>query len=156
MIRTATKNDIEKILQIWLDASLQSHDFVDKNYWQSILDSVKNHYLPYAKTLVFEDRHQIKGFISVVDEKHIGALFVAPKWQNKKIGQKLLKTAKKHYPMLSLNVFTKNTKAIVFYMQNDFKIISEQIDPSTKEKELKMCWSLGCKSGYKKRYFGDS
>ena len=156
MIRTATKNDIKKILQIWLDASLQSHDFVDKNYWLSMLDSVKNHYLPYAKTLVFEDRHQIKGFISVVDEKHIGALFVAPKWQNKKIGQKLLKTAKKHYPMLSLNVFTKNTKAIVFYMQNDFKIISEQIDPSTKEKELKMCWSLGCKSGYKKRYFGDS
>ncbi len=156
MIRKARNSDIDKILKIWLETSNQAHCFVRENYWQNMLDSVKNHYLPYAKTLVFEDKHQIKGFISIVDDNHIGALFVAPKWQNKKIGKKLLKTAKRHYSMLSLNVFTKNTRAIVFYMQNDFKIVSEQIEPSTKEKELKMCWGLGCKSGFSKRYKGDS
>ena len=156
MIRKAKISDTDKILKIWLEASNQAHSFVGENYWQKMVDSVKNHYLPYAKTLVFEDKRQIKGFISIVDNRHIGALFVLPKWQNQKIGKKLLKTAKRHHPLLSLNVFIKNTKAIMFYMQNDFKIISEQIEPSTKEKELNMCWGLGCKSGFSKRYKGDS
>ncbi|MBE6451940.1 MAG: N-acetyltransferase [Alphaproteobacteria bacterium] len=156
MIRRAKADDIDKILKIWLETSNQAHYFIDKDYWQNMLSSVKNHYLPYAKTLVFEDKHQIKGFISITDEKHIGALFVAPKWQNKKIGRKLLKTAQRYYSLLSLNVFAKNSKAIEFYMQNDFKIVNEQVEVSTREKELKMCWSLGCKSGFIKRYRSDS
>ncbi len=156
MIRKATNKDTAKILDVWLDASKQAHNFIEESYWQEMAVSVQNYYLPYAKTLVFEDKHKIKGFISIIDDKHIGALFVAPKWQGKKIGQKLLKTAKRYYPMLSLNVFTKNTKAIKFYMQNDFKIIAEHLDQSTKEQELKMCWGMGCKSGFRKKRQGDS
>ena len=156
MIRKATDKDTTKIIDIWLETSKQAHDFIEKSYWQKMVISVQNHYLPHAKTLVFEDKHKIKGFISILDDKHIGALFVAPKWQNQKIGQKLIKTVKRCYPMLSLNVFAKNTKAIAFYMQNDFKIIGESTEPSTKEKELKMCWGMGCKSGFTKKRQGDS
>ena len=156
MIRISTNDDVEKIAKLWLDASVQAHSFVAREYWQQMQYSVKMHYLPYAKTFVYEDKHKIKGFISVVDEKHIGALFVAPQFQGQKIGEKLLRTAQRRYPLLSLSVFAKNTKAVEFYQKHKFKIMGEQLEPSTKEQELHMCWSLECKSGFKKRFYGDS
>ena len=156
MIRIIKNSDISKVLDLWLNASIQAHSFVSSEYWQQMQSSVKENYLPYAHTFVFEDKHQIKGFISILDDRHIGALFVSPKFQGKKIGQKLLKTAQRRYPLLSLNVFTKNQRALEFYQKNGFKIISEQQEPSTKETELYMCWGMGCKSGFHKKRQGDS
>ena len=117
---------------------------------------IKKYYLPNTDSYVFEDKRQIKGFISIIDDKYIGALFVMPKYQRMKIGSKLLNFAKKLYPELSLKVFLKNENAVRFYKNNDFKIIGEQVDESTNEKELLMSWSLSCKSGYQKKHPGDS
>ncbi len=113
-------------------------------------------YFPCTETLIFEDKRQYKGFICIADGRHIGALFVAPKFQGKKVGAKLLRCAQRKYSLLTLNVFVKNPRAVKFYQQNGFKIIAEQIEPSTGEKELQMSWALGCKSGFCKKYYGDS
>lgn len=156
MIRYYRPSDAQKISNLWLEASLQAHSFVPADYWRDMQDSIVLYYLPNAETFVFEDKRQIKGFISIVDSKHIGALFVAPKFQNHKIGSKLLKYVQRKYPMLSLNVFVKNQRALCFYQKNGFKIIAEKKEPSTQEAELQMCWSLGCKSGFRKKYYGDS
>lgn len=156
MIRRYKKTDTQKILDLWLSASVQAHHFVPADYWQKMQTSVRDHYLPNTETFVFEDRHQIKGFISVLDGNYIGALFVAPQWQKKRIGGKLLRFVQRRYPLLSLNVFVKNPQAIAFYQRGGFKITAEQIEPSTKEKELQMSWGLGCKSGFIKKYFADS
>ncbi len=156
MIRRQKPADMEKVLDLWLAASVQAHNFVPAAYWQQMRASVRDHYLPNSETFVFEDKHQIKGFVSILDGNYIGALFVAPKWQQKRIGSKLIKFAQKRHPLLSLNVFVKNARAISFYQQHNFKIIAEQIEPSTKEKELRMSWGMGCKSGFLKKYFADS
>jgi putative acetyltransferase len=156
MIRKSQHQDIDKMLNLWLQASLQSHNFVVAEYWHNMMPIIKKYYLPNTESYVFEDKHQIKGFVSVIDEKYIGALFVEPKYQKMKIGSKLLNYTKKMHPELSLKVFLKNEDAVRFYKNNDFKIIGEQEDESTKEKELLMSWSLGCKSGYQKRHPGDS
>ena len=144
------------MLALWLQASLQAHNFVVAEYWHNMMPIIKKYYLPNTDSFVFEDKHQIKGFVSIIDEKYIGALFVMPKFQNMKVGSKLLNYTKKLYPELSLKVFLKNETAVRFYKNNDFKIIGEQIDESTNEKELLMSWSLGCKSGYNKKHPGDS
>ena len=156
MIRKFQEQDIEKMLALWLQASLQAHNFVVAEYWHNMMPIIKKYYLPNTNSFVFEDKHQIKGFISIIDEKYIGALFVMPKFQNMKIGSKLLNYAKKLYPELGLKVFLKNEAAVQFYRNNDFKIIGEQIDESTNEKELLMSWSLGCKSGFAKTSPEDS
>ena len=156
MIRKFQEQDIEKMLALWLQASLQAHNFVVAEYWHNMMPIIKKYYLPNTNSFVFEDKHQIKGFISIIDEKYIGALFVMPKFQNMKIGSKLLNYVKKIYPELGLKVFLKNEDAVRFYKNNDFKIVGEQIDESTEEKELLMSWSLGCKSGYAKKHPGDS
>ena len=66
----------------------------------------------------------------------------------KEIGKKLLTYIRRHRSHLNLNVFTKNTNAIRFYQREDFKIVNEQKEESTGEKELQMSWAIGCKSGF--------
>ena len=156
MIRKYTSDDIEKMLSIWLKGSIQSHGFVSNEYWHNMLPIIKKYYLPNTESFVFEDKRQIKGFISIIDEKYIGALFVDPLFQKQKIGSKLVNYVKKIYSELSLKVFTKNIDAIRFYQKNGFKIIAEQVDESTKEEELLMSWSMECKSGFAKKHPEDS
>lgn len=156
MIRKAKPSDFANISKLWLDASLQAHNFIPVKYWQKMQNSVVRDYLPNSQTFVFVDKHQIKGFISIVDNNYIGALFVAPNYQNQKIGSKLLEYVRRHRGRFCLNVFAQNKRALYFYQKRDFKIIREQLDPSTKEKELTLAWALGCKSGFAKKHPGDS
>lgn len=48
--------------------------------------------------------------------------------------------AKKIKNRLTLHVYEKNKKAIKFYQKNGFKIIKEDIDKNTNEKEYMMLW----------------
>ena len=156
MIRRSKEADIEKLLDIWLKANIQSHNFISNDYWEKMLPTVRKYYLPNTDTFVFEDKRQIKGFISIIDDKYVGALFVSPNYQNNKVGTKLINYAKKIYPELSLKVFVKNEDALRFYQRLGFKIIDEQIDDSTKEKELLMSWFMESKTGQSRRQPGDS
>ncbi len=156
MIRKACAQDYSKLADLWLKVSLDAHDFIPENYWRSMHKSVLRDYFPNAETYVFEDKHQLKGFISLMENNYIGALFVASQYQRQKIGKKLLTYVRRHRSHLNLNVFTKNAQAIRFYQREDFKIVNEQTEESTKEKELQMSWAVGCKSGFTKRFQGDS
>lgn len=156
MIRKANAKDYTKLADLWLKASLDAHTFIAGDYWRGMQKSVMRDYFPNSETYVFEDKHQLKGFISLMENNYIGALFVAPQFQKRKIGKKLLAYVRRQRSHLNLNVFIKNTKAIRFYQREDFKIVNEQNEKSTGEKELQMSWAVGCKSGFKKRFQGDS
>lgn len=156
MIRKITLADYDKIAEIWLTTSLKTHDFIEENYWREMLPSVKNKYLPMAETYVLEDKHQIKGFISLLKDNYVGALFVKSDLVRKKIGSKLLRYVRRNRPNMSLRVFTKNKNALKFYQQSGFKIVAENTEDSTQEEEVLMAWARGCKSGDKKAYLGDS
>lgn len=41
---------------------------------------------------------------------------------------------------LSLSVYIKNSRAINFYKRENFKVISENLDENTGEKEFYMTW----------------
>ena len=43
---------------------------------------------------------------------------------------------------LTLSVYQKNRRAVQFYMREGFKIGSEQIEISNKEKEYTMTWNV--------------
>lgn len=61
--------------------------------------------------------------------------------QSKGIGKELLDYVKEIRSSLYLNVYQKNTRAILFYLRERFEIQSESIDESTNEKEFIMTWS---------------
>lgn len=156
MIRRFNPKDTDKLISLWLETCVSAHPFVPEEYWQRNVGFVRETCLPQAQTYVFEDKRQLKGFVSILDKGHIGALFVGKKHQGKKIGKKLLEFVKKRFSHLTLNVYVKNIRAVSFYQKSGFKIISEQSNEQSGEKELVMSWALGCKSGFQKRFQGDS
>ncbi len=140
MIRKLQQEDITKVMTIWTKGNFIAHNFIEKDYWLENFNKVKNFYLPNSDTYVYIENEEIKGFISIAENNHIGALFVKQQYQRKGIGRKLINYCKEKYNSLDLNVYDKNGNAIAFYMAMGFKNIGVQIDESTAEKEYIMEW----------------
>ena len=131
MIRQLQNKDIDKIMGIWLESTIYAHKFISKEYWNENYNIVKDVYIPMSKTFVYEDNDDIRGFISVINNNFIGALFVEKNYQGQGIGKSLIDYAKNLYDNLSLAVYKENEKALEFYKKMGFKIISENINEDT-------------------------
>lgn len=131
MIRQLQNKDIDKIMEIWLESTIDAHKFISKEYWNENYNIVKDMYIPMSKTFVYEDNDDIRGFISVINNDFIGALFVEKNYQGQGIGKSLIDYAKNLYDNLSLAVYKENEKALEFYKKMEFKIISENINEDT-------------------------
>ena len=131
MIRQLQNKDIDKIMEIWLESTIDAHKFISKESWNENYNIVKDMYIPMSKTFVYEDNDDIRGFISVINNNFIGALFVEKNHQGQGIGKNLIDYAKNLYDNLSLAVYKENEKALEFYKKMEFKIISENINEDT-------------------------
>ena len=131
MIRQLQNKDIDKIMGIWLESTIYAHKFISKEYWNENYNIVKDVYIPMSKTFVYEDNDDIRGFISIINNDFIGALFVEKNYQWQGIGKSLIDYAKNLYDNLSLAVYKENEKALEFYKKMGFKIISENINEDT-------------------------
>lgn len=125
-IRELRVNEIDKIMEIWLESTVKAHGFIEEEYWKKNYDVVKNIYIPMAKTFVYYEDEKIKGFISIINNEFIGALFVDVKSQGAGIGGALIDYVKKKYGSIELAVYKMNEKAVEFYKKNGFEIIKEQ------------------------------
>ena len=155
MIRRFKPSDKDPVLKIWLEASIQAHDFIKREYWESKLDDMWDIYLPMSETYVYceeagnEPQYQsstsrvegedVKGFISLFDDT-VAALFVSPASQGKGIGRELLDKAKSVRKNLELHVYKKNRKSFEFYKRCGFKAAGEGVDERTGEEEILMNW----------------
>ena len=141
MIREFGENDLAAVMQIWLDTNIEAHGFIQKEYWTTNYAAVKE-MLPQAEVYVYEDddTHQIAGFIGLANN-YIEGLFIKKDAQSKGMGKQLLNHVKKLKSVLSLSVYQKNTRAVAFYLREQFIIQSENMDDNTDEKEFVMNWS---------------
>ncbi|NMV23502.1 GNAT family N-acetyltransferase, partial [Vibrio parahaemolyticus] len=46
MIRKYNENDMDSVLEIWLNASVKAHDFISAEFWESQLENMRNIYIP--------------------------------------------------------------------------------------------------------------
>lgn len=138
MIRTFRETDLPAVMQIWLDANIKAHNFIPSSYWTGCYDLVKG-ILPRAELYVHENDavRQIDGFIGL-SGSYVEGIFVKESAQSKGIGKQLLDFAKNRKPGLRLSVYQKNTRAVAFYLREQFLIESEEIDANTGEKEWVM------------------
>ncbi len=141
MIRNFRENDLNTVMQIWLDTNIKAHSFIPYNYWTENYNNVKD-ILPKAEIYVYENdiTKQIDGFIGLTDH-YIEGIFVKESVQSKGVGKQLLEHTKGIKPNMSLKVYQKNTRAISFYQRENFLIQSEGIDDTTNEKEFIMVWN---------------
>lgn len=141
MIRTFRNKDLTAVMQIWLDTNIKAHDFIPKEYWTDNYAMVRD-IVPQAEIYVYEDddTNQIDGFLGLTGN-YIAGIFVRETVQSRGIGKQLLNYAKEIKSTMSLSVYQKNTRAIIFYQREQFLIQSENIDDSTNEKEFIMTWN---------------
>ena len=156
MIRRAVPADMDKIISLWLKETAAAHFFIPRSYWENNAELVKTKLLPEAETFVFCDKHQIKGFLSLLSGNYVGALFVCKDYQGQGIGRKLMEYVRRHRSSLSLRAYAQNEKALCFYRRLGFKIVSENIEAQTGIPEVLLIWSRGSISGNRKRFPGDS
>lgn len=140
MIREYRLEDKNEVMKIWLDCNIKAHYFIPKEYWENHYEQVEREYLSIAKTWVYEVQNEVVAFVSIIDGKYIGGLFVIEKMQNQKIGSELLTFCKSQCDTLYLNVYQENIKAVKFYRAREFKKIKEQMDEGTGHQEYLMQW----------------
>lgn len=136
MIRKLAQEDLEEVMSIWLETNIETHNFIEANYWRNNFEVVKE-VLPQAEVYVDEEDGKIRGFIGIT-QGYIAGVFISRDYQAQGIGSRLLDKAKTLYPSLTLSVYAKNDRAVSFYLQKGFKIIKEQKDKSTNEQEYVM------------------
>lgn len=136
MIRLAERQDLDRIMEIWLEGNLQAHDFVDPAYWTGCLQEVREA-IAQADVWVWDENGRVEAFAGMV-EHYLAGLFVSGAQRGKGIGGLLLEHIKEQRFPLTLHVYSRNAGAVQFYERHGFGIVSEYIDPETGQPEREM------------------
>lgn len=128
------------IMALWLVSTTEAHPFISAQYWHESEAVVRDTYLPNALTWVAEDKGEIIGFISVLEQQFIGALFVDKLYHGKGVGQLLMMHVKMIFPQLMLEVYLENHRALCFYQREGFHIQDTQFNEDTQHKTAIMLW----------------
>lgn len=143
MIRQSRPEEINALITLWLASTTQAHPFISPDYWLESESIVRQVYLPQARTWVYVEQERIVGFISILDERFIGALFVTEPFFGRGIGSALIGHAQQHFPELSLEVYQENRRAVDFYQRRGFQIA----EPAWQEETQHATWIMSWKNG---------
>lgn len=146
MISKMQNQDIDDIMNIWLNENISAHNFIPKEYWEKNFADVKVAILS-AEVYVYKSDNTVCGFMGLVDN-YIAGIFVKKEFQRKGIGKALIDYAKQSRKVLTLNVYKKNTGAVNFYKREGFYISAESTDEDTGEEDYLMTW---CTDSIKER-----
>lgn len=146
MIRAYQPDDLDAVMQLWLASTIAAHPFVTEQYWHESAPLVRDTYLPAARTWVYLHPQTtggdspIAGFISILEEQLVGALFVAHPFHGKGIGHALMSYTQHHYSALTLEVYQQNQRAYEFYCKQGFTVAGKTYNVETKNTILTLHW----------------
>lgn len=132
--------DMDALVRLWFEASVQSHDFIPLAHWEAEKENLRTLYLPLSDEIVVhvdDDSGEIDAFFAFAGD-FLAALFVAPAAQGKGLGSRLLHIARRMHPALTLAVYAENRRAVNFYRQNGLTVYARRTERSTGHRELLM------------------
>ena len=138
MIRTFEAADLDAVMDLWLAANLDAHDFIPADYWRRHVPAVRK-MIPEAEVYVSEQDGIILGFLGLSGD-YIAGIFVKKSARRAGVGTELLHAAKKRREKLHLSVYQKNTPAVRFYEREGFYVTSQGPDEDTGEEALELSW----------------
>ena len=138
-LESPDSEEIDNISNIWLNSNLDTHYFVNRDYWIVNLEKVKKMF-PDSTIYVYYANNQIVGFAGLY-ANYIAGIFIKDSYRNKGIGRLFLQRLKSDYNVLKLHVYEKNERAIRFYSKHQFEIISKEFEKETQEHEYLMEWN---------------
>lgn len=140
MIKKFEIEDLDEIMNIWLETNISAHGFIKASYWKENFEMVKGMMLS-SEIYLYKEDNKIYGFIGLIDD-YIAGIFIKDKYQSRGIGKNLLDYVKSNRNRLLLSVYNKNNRAIEFYKREGFIIVENEIDEVNNEKEFVMEWQL--------------
>ncbi|WP_417458447.1 GNAT family N-acetyltransferase [Kordiimonas sp.] len=119
IIRHYETNDVDSVIDVWLNASKVAHPFLKKDFIESETVNMRELYLPNAETWVVENEGAIVGFLALIGNE-VGGLFVDPKYHGLRFGKTLMDKAVALRGALELDVFQQNHIGRRFYARYGF------------------------------------
>jgi len=145
MIRMSKTSDYDAIMELWLVATLQSHDFISAGVWWQHQAQISSQYLDNADIWVCENNGKLTGFFAI-NNRTLTALFTHPDTLKSGLRQQLLQKAKSLRTKLKLHIYIEDEETIRFYLDNGFRIIKQQIEKISGQPELIMTFSRDIES----------
>lgn len=139
MIRHATNTDFRELADLYMDASLLAHPFIDPDYLALDKVALREVRLPLEEAFVYEQPGEILGFIALQGPE-IKGLFVKADQQRKGIGRALVDYAKDLHDHLDVRIFQENYTAQRFYYALGFEIAEEGAHNALPHPEYRMRW----------------
>lgn len=155
MLKPFDKKDIDTIMKIWKDNNQRFQGFIDNQYWIDNYIKNKNSFME-CNTYVYTEATEIKAFIVTDNEGKIINIQVKPEIQREGIGEILIQRAKQEHNSLNVEVFERNSNAILFFKAMGFRKETQNIDEDTQENVYLMNWNAGNESDSTFIYFDNS
>lgn len=155
MLKPFDKKDIDTIMKIWKDNNQRFQGFIDNQYWIDNYIKNKNSFME-CNTYVYTESAEIKAFIVTDNEGKIINIQVKPEIQREGIGEILIQRAKQEHNSLNVEVFERNSNAILFFKAMGFRKETQNIDEDTQENVYLMNWTAGNESNSTFIYFDNS
>lgn len=137
MIRKHEETDLEAIVDIWYQASILAHPFLDDAFVEKVKKDMRELYIPGSETWLYEENGVVIGFIGMMGNE-IGGLFVLPNHQSKGIGTTLVKFICKSFDELEVEVFKENKIGRAFYDKYGFTKMKEFLHDDSGQKVLRL------------------
>lgn len=138
MIRNFQPQDLDRVMQLWLEGNLDAHGFIPADYWTSNAPVVRR-LLVQAEITVCELDSEIQGFVGMQGD-YLAGIFVDKSHRSMGIGKRLLEHIKTSHPVFTLDVYQRNQQAVAFYLREGLSVIEESVDEDTGETDYTMKW----------------
>ena len=139
-IRKFTPDDMEQVMEIWLNGNLEAHAFIPREYWESNAEAVKEQLLQ-AEIFICEEEGKIQGFAGL-QGNYLAGIFVEAGSRSKGVGRELLNRVKETHPSFSLHVYAENERAVSFYRREGLTVVSREMEEDTGRMEYTMEWKV--------------
>ena len=137
MIRPYTDEDLGELLDVWYRASLIAHSFLSNKFFETERRQIAERWLPMAETTVYQIDGRVVGFVSLIGNE-VGAIFIDPDYQRRRIGRALMDGARDSRPFLELSVFEANPTGRSFYDAYGFEFVDRHVNEATGQPELRL------------------
>lgn len=74
-LKEVIKEDLDRIMELWLETNISAHSFIKDEYWSENFDVVKG-MMPNANIYLYEENDIIQGFVGLMDD-YIAGIFVS-------------------------------------------------------------------------------
>ena len=79
MIRKMNQEELNKVMNIWLETNIKAHNFIPAEYWENNFELVKG-LISQAEIYIYENNKSISGFIGM-NSNYVAGIFVKEKEQ---------------------------------------------------------------------------